>query len=159
MLRARDGHGCRLLRQSLFTFLVALGVDYTIFMSARIREEAKQIGTRPGILRGLGVTRGVITAAGILMAGTFAALAHLPDVSVAEVGIAVAVGVLLDSLLVRTVLVPASLLVMGERVWWPMPLLKSGASSSPDQKGPGNDLTTPVPAAGSYGPPAAPGRP
>jgi RND superfamily putative drug exporter len=103
----------------IFIFLVALGVDYNIFMSARIREEARQIGTRPGILRGLGVTGGVITAAGIVMAGTFAALAQLPDVSVAEVGIAVALGVLLDTLLVRTVLVPASLLIIGERVWWP----------------------------------------
>ncbi len=121
----------------IFIFLVALGVDYTIFMSARIREEAGQIGTRPGILRGLGVTGGVITAAGIVMAGTFAALAQLPDVSVAEVGIAVAVGVLLDTLLVRTVLVPASLLIIGERVWWPMPLLKSGGNSSADRtKGP-----------------------
>ena len=117
----------------IFIFLVALGVDYTIFMSARIREEAGQIGTRPGILRGLGVTGGVITAAGIVMAGTFAALAQLPDVSVAEVGIAVAIGVLLDTLLVRTVLVPASLLIIGERVWWPMPLLKSGANSSADR--------------------------
>jgi RND superfamily putative drug exporter len=103
----------------IFIFLVALGVDYNIFMSARIREEARQTGTRPGILRGLGVTGGVITAAGIVMAGTFAALAQLPDVSVAEVGIAVALGVLLDTLLVRTVLVPASLLIIGERVWWP----------------------------------------
>ena len=103
----------------IFIFLVALGVDYSIFMSARIREEAGQTGTRPGILRGLGVTGGVITAAGIVMAGTFAALSQLPDVSVAEVGIAVALGVLLDTLLVRTVLVPASLLIIGERVWWP----------------------------------------
>jgi putative drug exporter of the RND superfamily len=117
----------------IFIFLVALGVDYTIFMSARIREEAGQIGTRPGILRGLGVTGGVITAAGIVMAGTFAALAQLPDVSVAEVGIAVAIGVLLDTLLVRTVLVPASLLIIGERVWWPMPLPKSVATSSADR--------------------------
>jgi RND superfamily putative drug exporter len=117
----------------IFIFLVALGVDYSIFMSARIREEARQIGTRPGILRGLGVTGGVITAAGIVMAGTFAALAQLPDVSVAEVGIAVALGVLLDTLLVRTVLVPASLLIIGERAWWPMPVLKSGANSSADR--------------------------
>ena len=107
----------------IFIFLVALGVDYSIFMSARIREESGQIGTRPGILRGLGVTGGVITAAGIVMAGTFAALAQLPDVSVAEVGIAVALGVLLDTLLVRTVLVPASLLIIGERVWWPARLV------------------------------------
>jgi len=110
----------------IFIFLVALGVDYSIFMSARIREETGQVGTRPGILRGLGVTGGVITAAGIVMAGTFAALAQLPDVSVAEVGIAVALGVLLDTLLVRTVLVPASLLIIGERVWWPTRLAGLG---------------------------------
>jgi len=85
------------------------------------------------------VTGGVITAAGIVMAGTFAALAQLPDVSVAEVGIAVAIGVLLDTLLVRTVLVPASLLIIGERAWWPMPLPKGTDSSSADRtKGPGN---------------------
>ena len=103
----------------IFIFLVALGVDYNIFLSARIREEARTLGTRQGTLRGLGVTGGVITAAGLVMAGTFAALAQLPSVPVAEVGIAVAVGVLLDTLLVRTVLVPAALLTLGDRAWWP----------------------------------------
>jgi len=137
----------------IFIFLVALGVDYSIFMSARIREEAGHIGTRPGIVRGLGVTGGVITAAGIVMAGTFAALAQLPDVSVAEVGIAVALGVLIDTLLVRTVLVPASLLIVGEHAWWPIPLLKSGTTGSADQaKEPGNDRTTRV----GHGPPDGP---
>ena len=103
----------------IFIFLVALGVDYNIFLSARIREEAATLGTRPGTLRGLGVTGGVITAAGLVMAGTFAALTQLPSVPVAQVGIAVAVGVLLDTLLVRTVLVPAALLTLGDRAWWP----------------------------------------
>jgi putative drug exporter of the RND superfamily len=103
----------------IFIFLVALGVDYNIFLSARIREEARHLGTRHGTLRGLAVTGGVITAAGIVLAGTFADLARLPNVPVAEVGIAVALGVLLDTLLVRTVLVPAALLTIGERVWWP----------------------------------------
>jgi putative drug exporter of the RND superfamily len=103
----------------IFIFLVALGVDYNIFLSARIREEAAKTGTRHGTLHGLGVTGGVITAAGVVMAATFAALAQLPDVSVAQVGIAVAVGVLLDTLLVRTVLVPASLLILGDHAWWP----------------------------------------
>jgi RND superfamily putative drug exporter len=103
----------------IFIFLVALGVDYNIFLSARIREEARTMGIRPGTLRGLGVTGGVITAAGVVMAGTFAALTQLPSVPVAQVGIAVAVGVLLDTLLVRTVLVPATLLTLGERAWWP----------------------------------------
>ena len=103
----------------IFIFLVALGVDYNIFLSARIREESRRMGLRDGTLRGLGVTGGVITAAGIVLAGTFAALTQIPQVSIAEVGTAVALGVLLDTLLVRTVLVPASLLTIGERVWWP----------------------------------------
>ena len=103
----------------IFIFLVALGVDYNIFLSARIREESRQAGLLRGTLRGLGVTGGVITAAGIVLAGTFAALTQLPSAPVAEVGIAVALGVLLDTLLVRTVLVPAAFLSIGQRVWWP----------------------------------------
>jgi RND superfamily putative drug exporter len=115
----------------IFIFLVALGVDYNIFLSARIREEVRRLGTRPAIVRGLGVTGGVITAAGIVMAGTFAALARLPNVSVAQVGVAVALGVLLDTLLVRTVLVPASLLIIGERVWWPTRLAEPSQGQRP----------------------------
>jgi RND superfamily putative drug exporter len=103
----------------IFIFLVALGVDYNIFLSARVREESRRLGLRDGMLRGLGVTGGVITAAGIVLAGTFAALTQIPEVSIAEVGTAVALGVLLDTLIVRTILVPASLLTIGERVWWP----------------------------------------
>jgi RND superfamily putative drug exporter len=103
----------------IFIFLVALGVDYNIFLAARIREETRQAGTRQGTLRGLSVTGGVITAAGLIMAGTFTALSLLPYVPVAEVGTAIVIGVLLDTLLVRTVLVPAALLTIGERVWWP----------------------------------------
>jgi putative drug exporter of the RND superfamily len=103
----------------VFIFLVALGVDYNIFLSARVREESRKLGLRDGTLRGVGVTGGVITAAGIVLAGTFAALTQIPQVDIAEVGTAVALGVLLDTLVVRTVLVPASLLTIGERVWWP----------------------------------------
>ena len=103
----------------IFIFLVALGVDYNIFLSARIREESRRLGLRGGTLRALGVTGGVITAAGIVLAGTFAALTQIPEVSITEVGTAVALGVLLDTLLVRTILVPAGLLAIGERVWWP----------------------------------------
>jgi putative drug exporter of the RND superfamily len=103
----------------IFIFLVALGVDYNIFLSARIREESRHLGLRGGTVRGVGVTGGVITAAGIVLAGTFAALTQIPEVSITEVGTAVALGVLLDTLLVRTILVPASLLTIGERVWWP----------------------------------------
>jgi RND superfamily putative drug exporter len=103
----------------IFIFLVALGVDYNIFLSSRIREESLHTGLLNGTLRGLAVTGGVITAAGIVLAGTFAALTRLPNATVAEVGIAVALGVLLDTLLVRTVLVPAAFLSIGPRVWWP----------------------------------------
>ena len=103
----------------VFVFLVALGVDYNIFLSARVREEAHNIGTRRGTLRGLSVTGGVITAAGLVLAGTFAALAQRPVVDLTEVGTAIAIGVLLDTLLVRTVLVPAAFLTIGDRVWWP----------------------------------------
>jgi RND superfamily putative drug exporter len=103
----------------IFIFLVALGVDYNIFLSARIREESRQKSILQGTLRGLGATGGVITAAGVVLAGTFADLTRLPNASVAEVGIAVALGVLLDTLLVRTVLVPAAFLSIGQRVWWP----------------------------------------
>jgi putative drug exporter of the RND superfamily len=115
----------------IFIFLVALGVDYNIFLSARIREESAQVGIREGTMRGLGVTGGVITAAGIVLAATFAALAQLPSVPITEVGVAVAVGVLLDTLLVRTVLVPALLLTFGERVWWPSHPRQAPATQRP----------------------------
>ncbi len=113
----------------IFIFLVALGVDYNIFLSARIREESRKLGLRGGTLRGLGVTGGVITAAGIVLAGTFAALTQIPQIDITEVGTAVALGVLLDTLLVRTVLVPASLLTIGERIWWP----NRGRETAPDE--------------------------
>ena len=103
----------------IFIFLVTLGVDYNIFLVARIREESARLGLRDGTLRGVGVTGGVITAAGIVLAATFAALTQIPAVNITEVGVAVALGVLLDTLVVRTVLVPASLLTIGERIWWP----------------------------------------
>jgi RND superfamily putative drug exporter len=119
----RYGLGYRGVQPALpiyfFIFLVALGVDYNIFLSARVREESQALGIRLGTLRGLGVTGGVITAAGVVLAGTFAALTQIPEVAVTEVGTAVALGVLVDTLLVRTVLVPASLLTIGERAWWP----------------------------------------
>jgi RND superfamily putative drug exporter len=119
----------------VFVFLIALGVDYNIFLIARIREEARSTGIREGTLRGLSVTGGVITAAGVVLAATFAALARLPYVPVAQVGTAIAVGVLLDTLLVRTVLVPAGLLALGERVWWPSSsLLNRRVSPDPAAK-------------------------
>ncbi|WP_157575158.1 MMPL family transporter [Nocardia yamanashiensis] len=102
-----------------FLFLVALGVDYNIFLVSRAREEAAHLGTRAGMLRSLSVTGGVITSAGIVLAGTFAVLTTLPLVSLAQIGFAVAFGVLLDTLLVRSILVPALTLLAGDRVWWP----------------------------------------
>jgi len=103
----------------IFIFLAALGADYNIFLAARVREESRLAGTREGTLRGLTVTGGVITAAGLILAATFAALAQLPSVSVTEAGTAIAIGVLLETLLVRTVLVPAALITIGDRTWWP----------------------------------------
>ncbi len=103
----------------VFVFLVALGIDYNIFLMTRVHEEAKQHGTRRGALIGLGATGGVITSAGLVLAGTFAVLGTLPVVSFAEIGIAVALGVLLDTLVVRSVLVTALTLDIGRWVWWP----------------------------------------
>jgi RND superfamily putative drug exporter len=105
-----------------FVFLVALGIDYNIFLMTRVHEEAKQHGTRRGALIGLAATGGVITSAGLVLAGTFAVLATLPVVSFAEVGIVVALGVLLDTLVVRSVLVTALNLDIGRWMWWPSKL-------------------------------------
>ncbi|MET0425176.1 MAG: MMPL family transporter [Actinoplanes sp.] len=106
----------------VFVFLVALGIDYNIFLMTRVREEAQQHGTRRGALIGLAATGGVITSAGIVLAGTFAALGSLPLVAFAEIGFAVAFGVLLDTLVVRSVLVTALNLDIGRWMWWPSKL-------------------------------------
>ena len=108
-----------------FLFLVALGCDYNIFLMARVREEAARSDTRQGMLRALAVTGAVITSAGIVLAGTFSALASLPLVEYAEVGLVIAFGVLLDTFLVRTVLVPALVLEVGPRTWWPSALSRT----------------------------------
>ncbi len=102
-----------------FIFLVALGVDYNIFLATRAREEALVGDTRSGMLKALKATGGVITSAGILLAAVFAVLGVLPLIALAQIGIIVGIGVLLDTLLVRTVLVPALAFVFGERFWWP----------------------------------------
>jgi RND superfamily putative drug exporter len=102
-----------------FIFLVALGVDYNIFLMARVREEAKRLSTREAMLRGLAVTGGVITSAGVVLAGTFAVLAVLPLVALTQIGFTVAFGVLLDTLVVRSILVPSLTFELGERTWWP----------------------------------------
>ena len=105
-----------------FIFLVALGVDYNIFLMARVREEVLRHGTRVGMLRGLAVTGGVITSAGIVLAGTFSVLAVLPLVFLTEIGFVIAFGVLLDTFIVRSILVPALVLDIGPQVWWPSKL-------------------------------------
>ena len=107
-----------------FVFLVALGIDYNIFLMARVREETLEHGTREGMLRGLAVTGGVITSAGIVLAGTFMILAVLPLVFLTEMGFTVAFGVLLDTFLVRSILVPALALDIGPKIWWPSALAR-----------------------------------
>ena len=102
-----------------FLFLVALGVDYNIFLVTRAREEAREHGTRGGMLRALTATGGVITSAGVVLAAVFAVLGVLPLVVLAQLGAIIFVGVLLDTLVVRTVLVPALALALGDRFWWP----------------------------------------
>jgi putative drug exporter of the RND superfamily len=108
-----------------FIFLVALGIDYNIFLLTRVREETLQFGTRSGVLRGLSVTGGVITSAGCVLASTFAVLGVLPIVFLAEIGFAVAFGVLLDTFIVRSLLVPALSYDIGRRIWWPSKLSKA----------------------------------
>ncbi len=114
-----------------FLFLVALGVDYNIFLVSRIREEARRHGHRLGVLRGLGMTGGVITSAGIVLAATFCVLLLAPLVAFVEIGFVVALGVLIDTLLVRSVLVPALALDAGRWFWWP------ARPAQPDLTGPG----------------------
>ena len=109
-----------------FVFLVALGIDYNIFLMTRVREEAKKIGTKAGVIRGLTVTGGVITSAGIVLAATFGVLGVLPLVFLAELGFAVAFGVLLDTIVVRSLLVPALVRILGKKIWWPSKLSKQG---------------------------------
>ncbi|MFF2660142.1 MMPL family transporter [Kitasatospora sp. NPDC058032] len=106
----------------VFVFLVALGIDYNIFLMTRVHEESVQHGTRPGALAGLAATGGVITSAGLILASTFAVLGTLPIVGFAEIGFAVALGVLLDTLVVRSVLVTAVTLDLDRHMWWPSEL-------------------------------------
>jgi RND superfamily putative drug exporter len=108
-----------------FIFLVALGIDYNIFLMTRVREEAGKLGTRKGVIKGLTVTGSVITSAGIVLAATFGVLGILPLVFLAELGFAVAFGVLLDTIIVRSILVPALVHEIGPKVWWPSKLAKS----------------------------------
>ena len=110
-----------------FIFLVALGIDYNIFLMTRVREESKKLGTRAGMTKGVTVTGGVITSAGIVLAATFTVLGILPLVFLAEIGFSVAFGVLLDTLLVRSILVPALVHQFGSKIWWPSKLQQEEA--------------------------------
>ncbi len=123
-----------------FVFLVALGVDYNIFLMSRVREESLTLGTRGGVLRGLITTGGVITSAGVVLAATFAALMVIPLAFLVQIAFIVAFGVLLDTLVVRSLLVPALVIDIGPRAWWPSALAR-------------NDLRQPRPGAQ---PPEAP---
>jgi putative drug exporter of the RND superfamily len=110
-----------------FVFLVALGIDYNIFLMTRVREETLRHGTRKGIIRGLAVTGGVITSAGVVLAATFTVLGVLPIVFLAEIGFTVAFGVLLDTIVVRSILVPALSYDIGKNIWWPSRLARADA--------------------------------
>lgn len=121
-----------------FVFLVALGVDYNIFLMSRVREESLKHGTRPGILRGLGVTGGVITSAGVVLAATFAALGVIPIMFMVQLAFIVAFGVLLDTVLVRSLLVPALAYDIGAKIWWPGKLART--SGGDGRRAPRADL-------------------
>jgi len=109
-----------------FVFLVALGIDYNIFLMTRVREESQRHGTRDGILRGLSITGGVITSAGLVLAATFAALSVIPILFLVQLAFIVAFGVLLDTFVVRSLLVPALGYDIGRRIWWPSKLWRTG---------------------------------
>ncbi|MFF7442094.1 MMPL family transporter [Streptomyces sp. NPDC008122] len=128
-----------------FVFLIALGVDYNIFLVHRIRAEALHHGTTAAVHRALATTSGVISAAGLILAATFAALTAMPLLYLAQIGCIVAIGVLIDTLLVRLFLVPALILELGPRSWWPTPI--PGDLSRP--------RSGPVPHTGDAGLPAA----
>jgi len=116
-----------------FVFLVALGIDYNIFLMTRVKEEAVRHGTRRGALIGLAATGGVITSAGLVLAGTFAVLGTLPVTFLTELGFAVAFGVLLDTIVVRSVLVTALNLDLGRWLWWPSRLARD-TSHEPERE-------------------------
>jgi RND superfamily putative drug exporter len=121
-----------------FVFLVALGIDYNIFLMTRIREEAMRVGTKRGAMIGLAATGGVITSAGMILAGTFGVLGTLPIVSFAEIGFTVSMGVLLDTFIVRSILVTAVTMDLDRHVWWPSRLsrFRPPAPALPTQEQP-----------------------
>jgi RND superfamily putative drug exporter len=115
-----------------FVFLVALGIDYSIFLMTRVREESLRQGTHPGVLKGLSATGGVITSAGVVLAATFAALGVIPILFMAMIGFIVAFGVLLDALIVRSLLVPALSYDVGRWIWWPSRLSRETDHADPE---------------------------
>ncbi|MBN7792669.1 MMPL family transporter [Microbacterium esteraromaticum] len=119
-----------------FIFLVALGIDYNIFLMTRVREESLQHGTRKGVLRGLAITGGVITSAGLVLAATFTALAVIPILFLVQLAFIVAFGVLLDTFVVRTLLVPALSYDLGRVIWWPSKLSKHPQPESHEPEAP-----------------------
>ncbi|HEX8054021.1 MAG TPA: MMPL family transporter [Thermoleophilaceae bacterium] len=133
-----------------FIFLVGLGIDYTIFLMGRVREEARIHGTREGTLRALAATGPVITSAGMILAGTFSVLITMPITFMFNIGFMVALGILLDTFVVRTVMVPAAVEVLGDRIWWPSDPSGGGKALSEDRPGP------PEPATPSAAPSASP---
>jgi RND superfamily putative drug exporter len=136
-----------------FIFLVALGVDYTIFLMSRVREEARIHGTPEGTLRALAATGPVITSAGVILAGTFSVLMTMPVTFAFNIGFMVAVGILLDTFVVRTVMVPAAVELLGDRVWWPSTAEGGGRAL--------REASSPRPSSASPAstPPAAPAAP
>ena len=117
-----------------FVFLVALGVDYNIFLMTRVREEVKKRGHREGVLRGLRVTGGVITSAGVVLAVTFAALGVIPVLFLLQLAIIVALGVLIDTTIVRSLLVPAFAIDLGPKTWWPSKLAREPRTPRPGSR-------------------------
>jgi RND superfamily putative drug exporter len=115
-----------------FVFLVALGIDYNIFLMTRVREESVRHGTREGILRGLAMTGGVITSAGLVLAATFAALGVIPVLFLLQIAFIVAFGVLLDTIVVRSLLVPALGYDLGRAIWWPSKLGRGAGEGAPE---------------------------
>jgi RND superfamily putative drug exporter len=127
-----------------FIFLVALGIDYTIFLMARVREEARRHGTREGMLRALAATGPVITSAGLILAGTFGVLMTLPVTFTFDLGFMVALGILLDTFIVRTIMVPAAVELIGDKIWWPSTAQAAGGLHEEVE----NDEATPPPPSG-----------
>jgi RND superfamily putative drug exporter len=117
-----------------FVFLVALGIDYNIFLMTRAREESARHGTKDGVLRALAVTGGVITSAGLVLAATFGALSVLPLLFLVQMAFLVGFGVLLDTFVVRSLVVPAAVAIIGDKVWWPSRLAKGAVEPQPGRE-------------------------